>query len=71
MDTSERLHSKVIEYARAEIHSILLGDGEAKSHYNQLLRALVGYVHCEIITQAEAEDLQNEAETALKDALRR
>jgi hypothetical protein len=71
MDATERLHSKVIQYAQAEIHSILLGDGEAQRHFDQLIGMLNGYIHCGIISQAEADALKGDAEMALSNALRR
>jgi hypothetical protein len=69
MTASERLHDKVLDYAQAEIRSILMGAANPQFHYDQLLGMLNGYVHCQVITQAEADIILSDAQMALDNSL--
>lgn len=65
MTSGDRLHDKVLSYAHAEIQIILVGAVNPQFHFDQLLRTLGGFVHCQIITQNEADSLLSDAKMAL------
>jgi hypothetical protein len=70
LKTEQRLQQKVLRYAEAEIRSILIGHGSALFHYHQLIIMLNGYVHCDIISQREADAIAGDAKMALDNSLR-
>lgn len=65
MTSGDRLHDKVLSYAHAEIQIILAGSANPQFHFDQLLRTLGAFVHCEIVTQDEADSILTEAKAAL------
>ncbi|WP_434652452.1 hypothetical protein J3P96_16575 [Pseudomonas sp. R3-56] len=69
MNNDERLHHKVMRYAEAEIQAILLGHGATLFRYDQLMAMLSGYVHCNIISQSEADEIRGDARVAFDNCL--
>lgn len=69
MNASDRLHDKVLSYAHAEIHSILVGAANPQFHYDQLIGMLRGFVHCGILSQDEADSVASDARAALANSL--